>query len=1022
MRYLKIMLRQMLMREEIPNIKDWESILLKLAGVITRDVTFTSLPQGEDLDIRRYVKIKKIPGGTPNDSEYVHGPVITKNVAHKQMSRFRKDARIMLVTFSLEFARVEGQYMHFRQIVSQEKEYLTNLASRIAALRPHVVIVENSVSRILLDALAGYGIAVARNVKLSAIQVISRMTNGAIISSMDKLAIGPQLGMSSVYRIQTFDHPLIPGRRKSYMRFEGCHPDLGCTVILRGADLATLRRVKKVMRFLTFLVRNLKLETYMWKDFLITLPPFNSSALPTSSILASRSQIRPPLRNPAFGAFLNATISPDHPLSASTSRFTTPTPSRLTSYGGNVHPSISEDDDDDLPDEDAERVKLSRRIEQALEPYTSTFISVSATLRFDPPYPIRRMKELDLELQDAKRAWEDEVVQREERHTSSPPGIASVASAPLPQRPDHQQQESTATVTMADFTHNSNDNSPAHLNDLNAQIEALPSSHEAETPSEAEDTPPGQESSSGYFTSDPAASLLGSGFEGTSILVSPLADEPSQALKTVADIALESRYEYVKWEHEEFKRIWEWYLRKNQDDFVVEKYQRLSTLEYVVPIADFGMQSACFAPKHRYITFYGENDMTLGQFLERSVTTTVAQFLDPKAICTGKGCDQPLARHCQVYVHNESRIVVAVEQWDGQILDGREGELAEGNRHTTWTICQKCGAVTPFIPVSPAMLRYSFGKFLELHFYPADVLNLTGCGHNIYQDHVRYFSYKGMTVRFQTSAVILHEVVHPPFRVRVRPETQLEMKNTDFYRLHERNVVWYTGLIDELKLTSIDAATGEEEGDARLLLDINNLIGRAEAEREDVSSLLNRVYKESAPTDTLALNQVRAYRQDKIVAWQADFDRLPKPRGIDGKFKRGSAFGSVRAMWPRRYELAGGGDHVHLPSSSVSEAEEGPLKTRRLTGDSFTSSASDASESESTPYPESKSEMRERPTTSSSPLVPFTGEESSSKSDVESDSTIGAAKEETLGTVPVTTVSIDVTAIYTTAEHEILGR
>lgn len=89
--------------------------MTRLALRIAREMTFTALPhrQGQDMDVRRYVKIKKIPGGTPRDSEYVNGAVITKNVAHNQMSRLQTNPRAMLVTFPLEFACVEGQYMHF---------------------------------------------------------------------------------------------------------------------------------------------------------------------------------------------------------------------------------------------------------------------------------------------------------------------------------------------------------------------------------------------------------------------------------------------------------------------------------------------------------------------------------------------------------------------------------------------------------------------------------------------------------------------------------------------------------------------------------------------------------------------------------------------------------------------------------------------------------------------------------------------------------------------------------------------
>ncbi|TRM61544.1 hypothetical protein BD626DRAFT_631658 [Schizophyllum amplum] len=931
MMHLKVMLRQMLTIERIPNVREWEDVLLKLALRIARELTFTTLPhrQGEDMDVRRYVKIKKIPGGAPKDSEYVDGAVITKNVAHKAMSRFQKNPRVMLVTFPLEFSRVEGQYLHFGQIVRQEKEYLTNLASRIAALRPHVVLVEKSVSRIALDALAAHNIAVARTVKPSAIQMVARMTQSDVFSSIDKLALEPRLGHCARYRSQTFDHPLIPGRRKTYMRFEGCHRDMGCTLILRGADNDTLCRVKKVTRFLTFIVRNLKLETHLWKDSVITMPSLNPEAVPTTYSRSSGA--------PSITAMLaTATHTGTTPFR------TTPTPELHLSAPGATITEVN--GDDDLPDADAEEMRLSRRIDQSLEPYRKTFISVSATLRFPPPYPIRKMKELNNKIIDAKQAWEDEVIRREERVQSA-----------------HQHEITiTADTTEAPSSPPEAEVHEVDTADLHAQIEALPSPSLAHTPrpGDTPSSPPHSAENGGYFagaTNSASGSSLSTSTNNRSTINGGIEEEPVESLKTEEDIAPESRYSFLKWQHEEARRVWEWYLRKNGDDFVVEKYQCISMLEYTVPMADLN-ERPCTPPQLKYITFYGENDCTLGQFVEKEVTDTLVQFLDPKAVCTGKGCDQPLARHCKVFLHNETRLVVAVEQWDGQII-GHTNFFAIPDLVTTWSACKVCGSATPFIPVSEEMLRYSFAKFIELHFYPADVqlVQGAGCQHNIYQHHIRYFALRGMTVRFQTDPVTLHEVNFPPFRIRVRPETQLELKNKDFEKLHYRNVVWYSALIDDLRLISMDAATGDEEMDARLLADVNALISRAEEEREDISRLINRIYRDSAPTDTLALNQVHSYRQDKIVAWQADFDKLPKPRtpnalGGDRNSKRASTFGSVRAMWPRKY--GDWGEHIQLPSTSVSEAEEGTSSTRRSTGESYMSSASEASETESTAEPD----------------------------------------------------------------------
>ncbi|KAG5645340.1 hypothetical protein DXG03_006402 [Asterophora parasitica] len=993
MLHLKVMLRQMLTSEQIPNVKEWEETLLKLALRIARELTFTTLPhrQGEDMDVRKYVKIKKIPGGSPKDSEYVDGAVITKNVAHKQMSRSVRHPRVMLVTFPLEFYRVEGQYMNFGQIVRQEKEYLGNLASRIAALRPHVVLVEQSVSRLALDALAKHNIAVARTVKPSAIQTVARMTQGDVFSSMDKLALEPRLGHCGRFRIQTYDHPLIPGRRKTYMRFEGCNRDMGCTIILRGSDLDTLRRIKKVTRFLTFIVRNLKLETHLWKDSVITLPPFNPEAMPLA--LTERHGL---VNISAFAL----------PSFISTSRLATPTVEVFESPSTATIMEV--DSDTEGPqNEDDEQALLSTRIDQSLERYAKTFISVSATLRFPPPYPIMRMKELDGDLTRDKQAWEDEVIRREER--------------------SHFLHQQEAAITAATPTL---DTSPPLLDashsddqgDINAMIEALPSILTPSTPRTPDPIhATTRETESSYFLHPPFTALSQMSPDGVVPAASLTAPgiRPEQH-KTLADIHLESRFSLTKWKHEEQRRIWEWYLRKNQDDFIVEKYQCISLWEYTIPTAEFGLHQACFAPRLNYITFYGENDCTLGQFIERSVGDTLVQFLDPKAICTGKGCDKPLARHCKVFIHNETRLFVAVEQWDGQII-GRQNYHPAPDLITTWSACRVCGSATPFIPVSEEMQRYSFAKFLELHFYPADVklVQGAGCQHNIYKHHIRYFASKGMTVRFQTDPVAMHEIVYPPFRIRVRPETQLELKNADFDRLHNRNFMWYSGLIDDLKLISIEAATGDEETDARLLSDINTLIARAEAEREDIGRLINQTYKESSATDTLALNQIHAYRQDKIVAWQQDFDRLPKPRvppTLDRASKRPSAFNSVRAMWPRRYELSSSAfDTPHLPSSSVSEAEEGPLNTRRVTGESFNSSASEASESE--PSIEDRQDISspevtrmansteclparsEEPTVAGLPATPaIVLNDEVHKSDQESDSTIGAAKDDGLPT------------------------
>ncbi|KAJ8514751.1 hypothetical protein ONZ45_g7730 [Pleurotus djamor] len=280
---------------------------------------------------------------------------------------------------------------------------------------------------------------------------------------------------------------------------------------------------------------------------------------------------------------------------------------------------------------------------------------------------------------------------------------------------------------------------------------------------------------------------------------------------------------------------------------------------------------------------------------------------------------------------------------------------------------------------------------------------------------VRYFASKGLTLRFQSDPVVLHEIVYPPMRIRVRPETQLELKNKDFDKFHRRNVLWYSALMDDLRLISIDAATGDEEMDAKLLAEVNTLITRAESEREEITQAINRVYRESAPTDTLALNIIHAMRQDKIVEWQQDFDKLPKPRPIQSEktekaSKKTSAFGTVRAaMWPKKPGLPPGFEPPHVPSSSVSETDEKMPAPRRVkpTGPNA-SSTSETSEVEpdsgtesSTKPPSSNSELHEEPGVPPTDVNVDEKVTERRSPDPDSDSTIGAVQEDAPPTDPV---------------------
>ena len=57
----------------------------------------------DDMDIRQYVKIKKILGGEKSDCRIVNGVVCTKNVVHKKMAKSITEPHILMLACPVDF-------------------------------------------------------------------------------------------------------------------------------------------------------------------------------------------------------------------------------------------------------------------------------------------------------------------------------------------------------------------------------------------------------------------------------------------------------------------------------------------------------------------------------------------------------------------------------------------------------------------------------------------------------------------------------------------------------------------------------------------------------------------------------------------------------------------------------------------------------------------------------------------------------------------------------------------------------
>ncbi|MCJ1467163.1 1-phosphatidylinositol-3-phosphate 5-kinase [Pseudocyphellaria aurata] len=394
LQHVRKLLRQLLQDSNIPSIASWERALVPILLQSTDDVNPDVL-NGDDIDIRHYVKLKKISGGRPGDTSYVSGLVFTKNLALKSMPRSISHPNILILTFALEYARHHQHFMSLEPVIRQEREFLQNLVSRIVALRPQLLLVQRNVSGLALEFLEQAKIATAYNVKASVLEAVSRCTQTRIISSIDKLAIKPvYTGKCEDFYLKTYVHG---NNKKTYMFLSGCAKELGCTIVLRGAKAEILAKIKRITEFMVYVVYNLKLETCLMRDEFALIPSSND----TSPLLPGPEHNRQTSQDVQY-----TSITPTIAISESTSPVqasAVPTPAKgakaRVSEVVKQQSAESVRTEASVPDD----VPMPTFYGDMVEQHKTKILSASPFVKFAQPYLLMRAREQERRLVYLKR-------------------------------------------------------------------------------------------------------------------------------------------------------------------------------------------------------------------------------------------------------------------------------------------------------------------------------------------------------------------------------------------------------------------------------------------------------------------------------------------------------------------------------------------------------------------------------------------------------------------------------------------
>lgn len=128
-------------------------MMCDLALRAVRTVSFDAGGGKREVDIKRYARIEKVPGGQIEDSEVIDGVMVNKDITHPKMRRRIENPRIILLDCPLEYKKGESQTNvelskedDWNRILQIEEEQVKHMCDAILALKPDIVITEKGVS------------------------------------------------------------------------------------------------------------------------------------------------------------------------------------------------------------------------------------------------------------------------------------------------------------------------------------------------------------------------------------------------------------------------------------------------------------------------------------------------------------------------------------------------------------------------------------------------------------------------------------------------------------------------------------------------------------------------------------------------------------------------------------------------------------------------------------------------------------------------------------------------------------
>ncbi|KKA31220.1 hypothetical protein TD95_000788 [Thielaviopsis punctulata] len=237
-------------------VSRWSDLMCKLALNAVRTVTWEVSNGKTEVDIKRYARIEKVPGGEIEDSRVLDGVMLNKDITHPKMRRRIENPRIVLLDCPLEYKKGESQTQieiskeeDWNRILQIEEEQVKAMCDAILQFKPDLVITEKGVSDLAQHYLVKANVTALRRVRKTDNNRIARATGATIVNRVEDLQesdIGTKCGLFEIEKIGD-----------EYFSFlTKCEDPKACTVLLRGPSKDILNEIERNLHDAMGVARN----------------------------------------------------------------------------------------------------------------------------------------------------------------------------------------------------------------------------------------------------------------------------------------------------------------------------------------------------------------------------------------------------------------------------------------------------------------------------------------------------------------------------------------------------------------------------------------------------------------------------------------------------------------------------------------------------------------------------------------------------------------------------------------------